>query len=232
MNGRVLAIGDIHGCSTALNSLLQVVQITSQDTVIVLGDLIDRGPDSRAVLETLIQLAAEVNLIAIRGNHEEMLLQSLERSTPRLMWIAAGAKATLESYGGGLEAIPQHHIDFVTSMQRYWETESHIFVHANVDPDVEMEDQVEVWLRWHSLTGEEVRHCSGKTVVCGHTSLKNGRPAYTDGFVCIDTKAYAGEWLTCLDVKNQLIWQGNQQGESRGPAPLLEIGLPFSETSF
>lgn len=85
--------------------------------MVVLGDLIDRGPDSRAVLESLLQLVAEVNLIAIMGNHEEMLLQSLERETLCMKWIGAGAKATLESYGGGLEAIPQHHIDFVTSMQ-------------------------------------------------------------------------------------------------------------------
>ena len=181
-----MAIGDIHGCSTALNSLLAGVQISSQDIVVVLGDLVDRGPDSRAVLERLLQLATEVNLIAIRGNDEDMLLQSLERGTPRMMWIGAGAKATLESYGGGLEAIPHHHLDFVTSMPRYWQTDTHIFVHANIDPDVEMEDQADVWLRWHSLTGEEVRHRSGKTVICGHTGLKNGLPAYTDGFVCID----------------------------------------------
>ena len=232
MSGRVLAIGDIHGCSNALNFLLEAVKITSQDTVVVLGDLIDRGPDSRAVLERLLQLADEVNLIAIRGNHEEMLLQSQERGTPRMVWIGAGAKATLDSYGGGIETIPKRHIDFVTSMKRYWQTDTHIFVHANVDPDVKMEDQVDAWLLWHALTGKEVRHCSGKTVVCGHSGLKNGRPAYTDGFVCIDTKAYAGEWLTCLDVENNLIWQANQQGQFRGPTPLQEIWLPFSEAPF
>jgi serine/threonine protein phosphatase 1 len=95
-----------------------------------------------------------------------------------------------------------------------------------------MEDQVDAWLQWHSLTGAEVRLCLGKMVVCGHTGLKNGLPAYTDGFVCIDTKAYAGGWLTCLDVEDNLIWQANQQGQFRGPTPLQELGLPFSEASF
>ena len=232
MSGRVLAIGDIHGCSIALETLLRGIGTTPSDTIVVLGDLIDRGPNSKFVLERLIRLASEASLIAILGNHDEMLLQSLERGSPRMLWIGAGAKATLESYGGGLEKIPQHHIDFVRSMRRYWQTETHIFVHANVESDVEMEDQADVWLRWQALAGDEIRHCSGKTVVCGHTALANGLPAYTDGFVCIDTKAYVGQWLTCMDVASQRIWQANQQGEFRGPFPLLEIALPFSEVSF
>ena len=83
-----------------------------------------------------------------------------------------------------------------------------------------MEDQVEAWLRWHSLTGEEVRHGSGKMVVCGHTGLTNGLPAYTEGFLCIDTNANARGWLRCLEVENQLIWQADEQGQFRGPTRL------------
>lgn len=230
MKGRVLAIGDIHGSGTALNFLLDAVKYTPQDTIVVLGDLIDRGPDSRSVLSRLMQLATEVTLVTIRGNHEEMLLQSVERGTPRMLWISAGAKATLDSYGGGLEAIPQDHLDFLKSTQQFWQTETHVFVHASVDPNVEMEDQTDVWLRWHPLTGTEVRHCSGKTVVCGHTSQQTGRPVYKDGFVCIDT--IAGGWLTCLVVENRLVWQAGHSGQVRGPMPLQELGLPFSEVSF
>jgi serine/threonine protein phosphatase 1 len=77
-------------------------------------------------------------------------------------------------------------------MRRYWQNETHNFVHVNVAPDVALEDQWEEWLRWQALTGEEVPHRSGKTVICGHTALANGLPAYADGFICIDTKAYAG----------------------------------------
>ena len=228
MTARVLAIGDVHGCNAALETLIRRVGVTPADTVVFLGDLIDRGPDSRGVLERVIRLSAEANVISIRGNHEDMLLQSLERGSPRMFWIGAGASATLNSYGGEMEMIPRSHIEFVQSMHRYWQNETHIFVHANVDADVALEDQLDVWLRWQALTGEEIRHCSGKTVICGHTALADGYPAYADGFICIDTKAYAGQWLTCLDTTNELVWQANEQGHFRGPLPLREIGLPFS----
>lgn len=218
--GRVLAIGDIHGCDVALATLLDGIGLTPEDTVIVLGDFIDRGPDSKGVINRLIQLSQEVKLIAICGNHEELLLQSLERGSPRMMWIGAGAIATLDSYGGHLSDIPPAHIEFLKSLRDYWQTETHIFVHANVEPHTPMEQQLSLWLRWDKFTGDEVRHISAKTVVCGHTSQSSGMPAVCDGFVCIDTKVHGGLWLTCLDVVNELIWQARQTGEFRGPLPL------------
>ena len=187
MTARVLAIGDVHGCCIALQTLIQRVGVTSADTVVMLGDLIDRGPDSRGVWESVSRLSTEANVISIRGNHEDMMLQSLERGSPRMLWIGAGARATLNSYGGEMEMIPQSHIEFVQSMHRYWQNETHIFVHANVEPDVALEDLLDVWLRWQALTGEEVRHGSRKTVICGHTALADGLPAYAEGFICIDT---------------------------------------------
>ncbi|MEQ9408219.1 MAG: metallophosphoesterase family protein [Fuerstiella sp.] len=218
--GRILAIGDIHGCDVALMTLLDGVGLTPEDTVVVLGDLIDRGPNSKGVIDRLMLLSQEVNFIGICGNHDDLLLQSLERGSPRLMWIGSGARATLDSYGGKLSDIPQDHIEFMKSLRDYWQTETHIFVHANVQPDVPLEEQSTVWLRWDKFTGDEVRHCSGKTVICGHTSQSSGRPAVCDGFICIDTKAHGSLWLTCLDVENDIIWQASQAGEFRGPIGL------------
>lgn len=227
MRGRILAIGDIHGCDVALETLLNAIGLTPDDTVVVLGDLIDRGPNSRGVIDRLIQLSHTVKLIGICGNHDEMLLHSLERGTAGLLWTGVGATATLNSYGGDLSSIPNEHIEFLKSLRNYWETETHIFVHGNVEPDLLMAQQSVAWMRWSKLNGDEVRHGSGKTVICGHTSLASGVPAVCDGFVCIDTRAYGGLWLTCLDVENELVWQSAQTGELRGPIPLREIATPF-----
>lgn len=227
MSGRILAIGDIHGCDVALTTLLDGIELTSDDTVVVLGDLIDRGPDSMRVIDRLIQLSKTLNLIGICGNHDEMLLHSLERGAAGLLWTGVGAIATLNSYGGDLTGIPNEHIEFLKSLRDYWETETHIFVHGNIEPEIPMAQQSVAWMRWSKLNGDEVRHCSGKTVICGHTSLASGVPALRDGFVCIDTRAYGGLWLTCLDVENELVWQSSQTGELRGPLPLREIATPF-----
>lgn len=226
--GRILAIGDIHGCDVALATLLDGIGLTADDTVVVLGDVIDRGPNSKGVIDQLIQLSHEVKLIGICGNHEEVCLQSLERGSPRMLWVGAGAKATLDSYGGSLSDIPQDHIEFLKSLRDYWQTDTHIFVHANVESKTPLKQQSTVWLRWDKFIGDEVRHISGKTVICGHTSQSSGMPAMCDGFVCIDTRAHSGLWLTCLDVDKELIWQASQSGEFRGPLTLKEIAAPCS----
>lgn len=229
--GRKLAIGDIHGCDVALSTLLEGIRLTPEDTVILLGDLIDRGPQSRTVIDRAIHLQQEVALIGICGNHEEMLLQSLDRGSPRMMWVGSGAIATLDSYGGSLSDIPETHIQFLKSLRDYWQTESHIFVHANVEPETAMEEQPSAWLRWDKFTGTEARHVSGKTVICGHTGQSSGVPAFCDGYVCIDTKACSGLWLTCLDVESNQVWQASQTGEFRGPYQLREFARPCGPSS-
>lgn len=215
--GRNLAIGDIHGCDVALSTLLDGMWLSSDDTLICLGDFIDRGPQSKEVIDRLIKLQQDVTLIGICGNHEEMLLQSLKRGSPRMLWAGSGAIATLESYGGSLTDIPESHIEFLKSLRDYWQTETHIFVHANVEPNTSLEDQLVLWLRWDKFTGTEPPHFSGRTVICGHTAQSTGLPAVCDGYICIDTKAYGGMWLTGLDAENETFWQASQTGEFRGP---------------
>jgi serine/threonine protein phosphatase 1 len=99
--GRTIAIGDVHGCSAALAALLEVIAPTPRDTLIPLGDMIDRGPDSRGVLEQLIALAARCRLIPLLGNHEEMLIAAVRdpaalrrRRDAVLLWLGEGRAAT------------------------------------------------------------------------------------------------------------------------------------------
>lgn len=94
----IIAIGDIHGCPLSLDALLEKVAPTAEDTLLFIGDYIDRGPDSKGVIDRLIKLNDEHNCIFLRGNHEELLLGYLDRGEYDL-WAINGGIQTLASYG-------------------------------------------------------------------------------------------------------------------------------------
>jgi serine/threonine protein phosphatase 1 len=218
MPPRIIAIGDIHGCLLAFDTLLEAVRPRSDDTIVTLGDHINRGPDSRGVTEQLIQLERQCRLIPLLGNHEQMLLDVRIRRYPVYWFLEMGGSATLDSYGAGrrLELIPDEHYDFHERCLDYYETETHIFLHANYLPDVPMDQQQDRMLRWESLRAMTPGpHESGKTVVAGHTSQKSGEPFGLDYLICIDTYCYGGGWLTALDVTTGEMWQANQKGQLR-----------------
>jgi serine/threonine protein phosphatase 1 len=106
--GRVIAIGDIHGCSAALAALVRAIEPTEPDTIVFLGDYIDRGPDSRGVLGQVIALTGRCTVVPLLGNHEEMLLAALEGQSELRYWLKFGGTDALASYGykGGPELPP------------------------------------------------------------------------------------------------------------------------------
>jgi serine/threonine protein phosphatase 1 len=219
---RILAFGDIHGCLRAFTTLLATVAPTPEDLIITLGDYVDRGPDSCGVLDELIRLRRAHRLIALRGNHDQMMQQARSKAWDHTMWLACGGRQTLTSYGfpspddADLDQIPQSHWDFLDDVCVDWyETEKHFFVHANVYPEMPLEDQPTYMLYWEKLF-EPVAHVSGKVMVCGHTKQNSGIPLYLGHTICIDTGVYASNgWLTCLDVLAGRYWQANQQGQQR-----------------
>ncbi len=97
----------------------------------------------------------------------------------------------------------------------WYETEKHFFVHANVDPDLPLNQQISSMLHWEVLTEWTLPHCSGKVMLCGHAEQRSGWPLALDHAICIDTWAYGGGWLTALDVLSGRVWQANQRGETR-----------------
>lgn len=214
---RTLAIGDVHGCTQAWDALLQAVDLQPGDRVVTLGDYVDRGPDSKGVIERLIALDArdDVSLIPILGNHDQMMLDAREGRGND--WLRGYGVATLASYGvepDALEEIPAQHWAFLERCVDYYETTHHLFVHANVYPDQALADTPTYMLRWeHISPASSSPHQSGKTLVCGHTSQKSGRPLNLGHAVCIDTYAHGGGWLTCLDVYAGFLWMANQAGE-------------------
>lgn len=215
MSGRTLAIGDIHGCQLALRTLLDQVQPTTDDTVVLLGDVVDRGPASKEVIEQLLVLRNHCRLVFIMGNHEEMMLDALAHGEWEEGWSRYGGIATVASYGGDQNSIPAEHLEFLKSGINYWENDTDLFVHANLEPGVPLEEQHAEWLRWTHLTGFERALPSGKRVICGHTPQKSGNPLVLSAWVCIDTFACGGGWLTCLDPATDRFVQTNQLGEIR-----------------
>ena len=215
MKPRTIAIGDIHGCSAALDALLEVIRPRPEDTIVALGDYINRGPDSRGVLDRLIELRDCCCLIPLLGNHEEMLFEALAESYPLDYFLGVGGDATLESYGSDrdLSLIPDSHIQFLESCIDFYETGTHIFVHANYDPDLTMGEQSSPTLRWEPLGKSLPKpHVSGKTVIVGHTSQKSGEILDLGHVKCIDTYCYGGGWLTALEVKTGVSWQADREG--------------------
>jgi serine/threonine protein phosphatase 1 len=218
MAERTIAIGDIHGCARALEVLLEAISPDKSDTVIPLGDVVDRGPDSRQVIEILLALRDSCHLKPVLGNHEEMLLGVLLRNAPPHTWIQCGGTATLDSYGfvGDLSVFPQEHVDFLNSFADSVETATHFFVHANYDSQLPISEQVSRTLRWLSLESKiPPPHFTGKIAVVGHTPDKSGEIFSLRHLKCIDTYCHGGGWLTALDVTTGKVWQASNSGEIR-----------------
>ena len=224
--GRTIAIGDVHGCDVALERLLELVEPTKHDLVIQLGDVCDRGPDTRRAIDLLINLSEACDFKLILGNHDEMMLGVFGRHAKcdLSFWWGVGGSQTIESYGGDPDQVPVEHLDFLASGLPFLETPSEIFVHASLEEGVPLAAQGADWLRWQKVDGTEPPHPSGKRVICGHTSQRSGVPRVWNGWVCIDTKVYEDSgWLTALDVGSDLVYFANERGEARGPFPLAKF---------
>lgn len=139
----LFAIGDVHGCLEELDALIAQLPLTSESTLVFLGDYIDRGPQSRAVIDRLIELQQKHHVMALRGNHEAMLLEFLEGTDPGrcARFILNGGSSTLADYAdaNGRYSIPESHLAFFRGLPISYESEGHYFVHAGV-PDIHLRE--------------------------------------------------------------------------------------------
>lgn len=215
---RTLAIGDIHGCATSLRALWNLVQPTEHDHIIFLGDYVDRGPDTKGVIDFLLEKKDAYNITFLSGNHEEKMFLARYNADELAQWIDVwDATATLDSYNAKtLEEIPATHWAFLENCKPYHETDTHIFVHANLDPQVPLTEQ-QPFVLIHKKFDHPAPHLSGKTMICGHTAQKNHRPLDIGHAICIDTDSGRNGWLTCLHIETGDYWQSNEAGESRSP---------------
>ena len=200
---RQLVIGDIHGQADLLTKLLAFIEPTADNSnLCFLGDYIDRGPDSRRVVETIMALSEQMPIITLCGNHEKMLLDSFDGDEVQTYnFLRNGGFATLESFEG--EEGLRHYEPFFRSLKLWHETEDFIFVHAGLRPGCALEQQNPhdlLWIREDFQTGQPTWD---KTVVAGHTPVRG--PSVLPGKILIDTGAAYEEkeglgWLTCAEL--------------------------------
>jgi serine/threonine protein phosphatase 1 len=215
--GRTLAIGDIHGCAQALEALLDLLQLQAHDTLVTLGDYVDRGPDSRGVIELLLQTEQKCQLVPLLGNHEIMLLTSDIDDSIFQAWMSYGGQATLTSYGAkSILDLPESHREFLGRCQPYFERDTTFFVHAGYDEQILLPRTSEDALYWRSLRQFiPGPHISGKTAVVGHTPQSGGRVLDLGYLICLDTGCCYQGCLTAMDVSTREIWQVAPDGKPR-----------------
>jgi serine/threonine protein phosphatase 1 len=216
--GRLLAIGDIHGCLPALETLLAAMGPQPQDTLVLLGDYVDRGPQTRGVIERLLTLNEQCHMVPLLGNHDEMMLNVCTGQTQLCVdWLLFGGHATLESYGTTQpEDVPAAHVEFLRGCRLYYESPHHFFVHGNYRAELPLDAQPTKTLLWESLKVRQPGpHRSGKTAIVGHTSQKSGKILDLGYLKCIDTWCYGDGWLTGLDIHSGQVWQTTKNGGCR-----------------
>src|SRR5712691_892110 len=159
MAARFFAIGDIHGCVQELERLLAAVPVAAGDTIAFVGDYVDRGAESRAVIDLLLDLEKrqDITTVFLKGNHEDMCLAYLGREGSwGEAWCLNGGSATLRSYGidarlqgaDALAHMPPAHVAFLERLVPAYFAEGHLIVHAGVRPDVGWAEQEEQDLFW------------------------------------------------------------------------------------
>lgn len=223
-NVRLYSIGDIHGRADLLFDLLQRIRADAKgfagsSVAVFLGDYVDRGPDSKAVIDCLIEDPLPgFETIFLRGNHEQSLLDFLEHPSVGERWLTFGGQATVSSYGVLIdrlprrpedfmqisrqlgEALPDRHCHFFRETQLCYESGSYFFCHAGVRPGVSMQKQSAEDLLWIREEFTESRRTHERIVVHGHSISESVQ--MLPNRIGIDTGAYDSGVLTCLVLEN------------------------------
>jgi serine/threonine protein phosphatase 1 len=179
---RRIAIGDVHGCLKTFRALVEnKIHLEKADELFLIGDFIDRGPDGKGVLDYLVSLTGKgYHLRAVRGNHEEMLLESLKDERFLAGWLDNGAESTLHSFGidtglfitmDSVMQIDQKYIDLLNDLPYYFELQDYLIVHAGFNFYIKNpydDEQAMVWSRNNQFDAEK---SAGRSVIHGHTPV-------------------------------------------------------------
>jgi len=191
------AIGDVHGCFDKLDDLMRRCAAYAgprPHQFVMLGDYIDRGPDSRSVVGRLRNLCQQRpdGIVCLRGNHEELLLAAVDDPSEFPLWIRNGGDTTLASYGaetpGGM---PAGDIEWIRNLPLCHDDGLRFFVHAGIDPIVPLDRQVQhtmLWTRTHAPDAFD----PGRFIVHGHTPLRSNLPEQHPHRLNLDTGAVYG----------------------------------------
>lgn len=241
--GRVYAVGDIHGRLDLFEELIERIERDdnargpAETTIVLLGDLIDRGPDSAGVLDLALALCARRNTRVLCGNHEEMLLRSLSSVDVLRHFLRFGGKETVLSYPLSRQRyntlsmeelqdemrrlIPPEHVNFILGMEDYVVIGDYAFVHAGIRPGVPLEQQKRADLRWIREQFLDDPRDHGLIVVHGHTITDEVDECANR--IGIDTGAYASGRLTAIGLEGNDRWY-LAADEANGVAETASMG--------
>ncbi len=230
---RSFVIGDIHGCLEELACMLTSLPLECSDRLVFLGDYIDRGPDSRGVVSYLIEHErnGKQEHIFLKGNHEDMFLSYLGLAGGHGdMFLFNGGGATLASYGFSpqdtgsadiLSRVPGEHVRFFQSLKTYYVLEPYLCVHAGIHPWKPLSQQLEeelLWIRDEFILNP---HPLPYTVLFGHTP----RPEvlfHLPYKIGLDTGLVYGNYLTCLEVEEKVLYQIKRGGRKVTRRPVRD----------
>jgi Calcineurin-like phosphoesterase len=170
--GRLWAISDIHGCVNTFRRLLwDIIQFNRDDHLFLLGDNINKGPDSKQVLKTILKLInTGFKITMLKGNHEDIFLTALKHPHYFPFFIKNGGRATLDSFGvKNLDKIPGKYVDLLESAKYYAETENYLLVHAGFNfkrKNIFKDEKAMMWIRNYKVDPEKTNH---KVIVHGHS---------------------------------------------------------------
>ena len=214
MKGRLLAIGDSHGCYRQLfNLVTEIINLTREDKLVMLGDYIDRGEDSKAVLDLIMDLIKDgYDIMPLMGNHEDMMINAPMSPLDNYNWMRNGGDETLRSFGvSSVNEIDRRYMDFVSAMPFYHIVNNFIFVHGGLNDDIEnpFEDTYSmIWERryeYHSPVFKD------KIIVHGHRphslselkeQLRESPSVINIDTGCVYGKDYGLGDLTAIDLLN------------------------------
>lgn len=220
-NSRYYIIGDIHGYYIKLKKLFDIIsgEIRENDTIIFLGDYIDRGPDSFEVIEYLLKIAVMYKTVFLTGNHEDMFIAFYTRGENYYNYIRNGGGTTIKSYITHMNrlVLPETHKDFFNSLKLYYEGDDFIAVHAGLNPHIkkisEQKREDLIWIREEFYRSKKRFE---KTVIFGHTPapyLHDSYDVFIDdkrNIIGLDTFAMNEEYpLTCMVWPDRRFFQGN-----------------------
>jgi serine/threonine protein phosphatase 1 len=194
---RTYAVPDLHGRCDLLNAAVEKISEHSRGVaarIITLGDYVDRGPDSRRVMERLVNWSSPLlPLVALKGNHEAMMWECCRNLSEIDGWLKNGGDRTLASYGGGgrseLSAVPASHLDWIATLPSIYADQYRIFVHAGVDPALPLHQQTDRILLWKRYPTGFRKGFGKRHVVHGHDAKVDG-PVLTKGRTNLDTLAW------------------------------------------
>ncbi len=224
---RVYAIGDIHGRRDCLDALIALIDVDNAargkaDTkLIFLGDLVDRGADSRGVVERAMHIAKSPKTVLLMGNHEEILIRAWEGDRKAAgLFHRVGGRETLLSYGvteaeydacdlGDLaelvaQHIPVEHVTFMKNFIDQWRCGDYLFVHAGIRPGVPLDEQSGSDMRWIRREFLDDPRDHGLMIVHGHSITEHVEER--NNRIGIDTGAFASGRLTALGIEGTERW--------------------------